>query len=69
MFQVVGGLMLGAVTHMFPNLTVVGPVLRGAHVVCALTILPQASSVATGYDMWEEKEFGAVLPDSKPEGN
>jgi len=68
LFQVVGGLALGAVTHMFPNLPVVGPVLRGAHVVCALTILAQASSLATGYDMWEEKEFGVVPTDPKPDG-
>jgi hypothetical protein len=59
LFQVVGGLILGAVEHLFPNLPVAGPVLRGAHVVCALTILAQASSTATGYDMWEEKEFGS----------
>ena len=61
-FQIVGGLALGAVSHLAPNLPVVAPVLRGAHVVCALAILAQASSVATGYDMWEEKELGAVLP-------
>ncbi len=27
------------------------------HVVIALAIITQASSVATAYDMWEEKEF------------
>jgi hypothetical protein len=27
------------------------------HVICALAILAQASSVATAYDMWEDKEF------------
>lgn len=67
LLQVVGGLALGAVTHLAPNEHVVGVVLRGAHVVCALTILAQASSVATGYDMWEEKEFGALPPESKTE--
>ena len=56
-FQIIGGLTLGAVAHLFPNLPVVAPVLRGAHVVCALALLSQASSVATAYDMWEEKEF------------
>lgn len=56
--QVVGGLLLGAVTHLWPELPVAGPVLRGAHVVAALAILAQASSVATAYDMWEENEFG-----------
>jgi len=68
-FQVVGGLALGAATHLAPNLPAVAPVLRAAHVVCALTILAQASSVATAYDMWEEKEFGAVLPPSETENH
>lgn len=27
------------------------------HLVTALAIITQASSVATGYDMWEEREF------------
>jgi hypothetical protein len=61
-FQVAGGLALGAVTHLFPNLPVVGSMLRGAHVVCALAILAQASSVATAYVMWEEKEFETAPP-------
>jgi hypothetical protein len=61
-FQIAGGLALGAAIHLFPNLPVVGPVLRGAHVVCALAILAQASSVATAYDMWEEKEFESARP-------
>jgi len=58
-FQIICGLALGAATHFWPGLPVVSTVLRGAHVVCALTILAQASSVATAYDMWEEKEFGS----------
>jgi hypothetical protein len=65
LFQAVGGLALGAVTHLIPSIPVVGSVLRGAHVVCALTILAQTASLATGYDMWEEKEFGPIPPDSK----
>jgi hypothetical protein len=65
--QIVGGLALGAVSHLAPNLPVVAPVLRGAHVVVALAILAQASSVATGYDMWEEKEFSAALPTGEME--
>ena len=64
-FQLVCGLLLGGITHLFPTLPVVGPVLRGAHVVVALAILAQASSVATGYDMWEEKELGPS-PESAP---
>jgi len=57
-FQLVCGLALGAVEHLAPNLTIVSYVFRGAHVVGALAILAKSSSLATGYDMWEEKEFG-----------
>ncbi len=57
LFQLIEGLVFGAVTHLAPNLPIAGPVLEAAHVVCALTILAQASSVATAYDMWEEKEY------------
>jgi hypothetical protein len=57
-FQLVVGLTLGAVAHFAPNLIIVSNILRGAHVVGALAILAQSSSLATGYDMWEEKEFG-----------
>ncbi len=56
-FQLVAGMALGGVMHLAPSLPFVSSVLRGAHVVAALTILAQASSVATAYDMWEEKEF------------
>jgi hypothetical protein len=56
-FQVLGGLALAAVAQFAPNLAVVPTVLHGVHVVCALAILAQSSSVATAYDMWEEKEF------------
>ena len=58
-FQIATGLALGAVMHFAPNLSFVSLVLRGLHVVSALTILAQASSAATAYDMWEEKEFGS----------
>ncbi len=56
-FQAAGGLALGAIARLAPSLPVVPGLLHGAHVVCALAILAQASSVATAYDMWEEKEF------------
>ena len=56
-FQIAAGLALGAVMHLAPGLHTVTILLRGAHVVSALAILAQASSVATAYDMWEEKEF------------
>ena len=56
-FQIVSGLAMGGISHLAPNLPVLLPLLRGIHVVVALAILAQASSVATAYDMWEEKEF------------
>jgi hypothetical protein len=59
-FQVISGLALGAVLHFAPNLLVVCRAIKGIHIVCALAILAQASSVATAYDMWEEKEFNAA---------
>ena len=62
-FQLIFGLVLGVVTHLAPRLPIVVGALFGIHVVCALAILSQASSVATAYDMWEEKEFG-VQPSS-----
>jgi len=55
--QAVLGMALGAVNHLAPGVPVVGTVILCAHVVFALAILSQSSSVATGYDMWEEKEF------------
>lgn len=60
LFQAVLGLVFGAVKHMAPNVPVVGSVTHGTHVVIALAILAQAASVATAYDMWEEKELGTV---------
>ncbi len=36
-------------------------IIEFIHVVVAFAIITQASSVATAYDMWEEKEF---LPES-----
>ena len=57
-FQLVSGLALGGVHHLAPGLPYIAPILHGIHVVCALTILAQASSVATAYDMWEENECG-----------
>jgi hypothetical protein len=57
-FQLITGIALGGVAHLAPHMPFISPALRGIHIVCALTILAQASSVATAYDMWEEKEFG-----------
>jgi hypothetical protein len=66
-FQLIAGVALGGVLHLAPNLPFVIPALRGIHVVCALTILAQTSSVATAYDMWEEREYGPATADIKPE--
>jgi hypothetical protein len=56
-FQAISGLAIGAIHHLAPDLPYVVTVLHGIHIVCALAILAQVSSVATAYDMWEEKEF------------
>ena len=56
-FQFVSGLGLGALRHLAPDLPAVPAVVQGIHIVCALAILAQASSVATAYDMYEEKEY------------
>jgi hypothetical protein len=58
-FQWISGMALAGVVHLAPSLPYASPVLRGFHAVFALAILAQASSVATAYDMWEEKEFEA----------
>lgn len=64
-FQLASGLVLGGIRHLAPSLPVLPSILHGVHVVCALAILAQASSVATAYDMWEEKEFAAAPPPVK----
>lgn len=56
-FQLVSGIALGALAHLVPNIPYVAAAFRGLHAICALAMLAQASSVATAYDMWEEKEF------------
>jgi hypothetical protein len=61
-FQLICGLALGGLMHLAPNLHSVAMILRGIHIVCALAILSQSSSIATGYDMWEEKELGEAPP-------
>ncbi len=64
-FQLVCGLALGGVMHLAPNMRIVAMILRGIHIVCALAMLSQSSSIATGYDMWEEKEIGSAPPPAK----
>ena len=57
-FQAVCGVAFGGVKHMLPDVPVVGTALQVAHIVCALALVAQSGSLATGYDMWEEKETG-----------
>jgi heme A synthase len=61
--QLIVGVAMGALAHLAPRLPFAAPVLQGIHIVCALAILSQASSVATSYDMWEEREFGTIPKD------
>ena len=56
-FQGINGLAMGAIHHLAPDLAFIPKILYGIHIVCALAILAQASSVATAYDMFVEKEF------------
>jgi hypothetical protein len=69
LFQVISGIALAGIMHLTPNLPYASPVLRGVHAVIALAVLAQASSVATAYDMWEEREFETGPAQSKTERN
>jgi len=42
---------------LYLNIMVGSGIIEFLHLVISLTIIAQASSAATGYDMWEEKEF------------
>jgi len=59
------GAVLGALLYLdfTPGLGILqrGPVYV-LHVLTAFAIITQAASVATSYDMWEEKEFEAAAP-------
>jgi hypothetical protein len=61
-FQLISGLALGTIFRFAPKAY---PAIKVIHIVCALAVLAQASSVATAYDMWEEKEFGPAPESSK----
>ena len=56
-FQLIAGLTLGKLNHLAPDLPYAASIIYGVHIVIALAILAQTASVATAYDMWEEKEF------------
>ncbi len=52
------GIVFGGLKHI-PGLPVLpADIVGGLHVFFALALLAQSSSLATAYDMWEEKEFG-----------
>jgi hypothetical protein len=55
--QVILGLILYAWVKMNFNMPLVQDVIVFLHLVIALAIITQAASVATAYDMWEDKEF------------
>jgi hypothetical protein len=56
-FQAACGIAIAAAKHLGAKAAWAVPLLMGMHLVSALAILSQASSVATAFDMWEEKEF------------
>jgi hypothetical protein len=49
------------------NLDIISWLFEFVHVGIALTIIAQASSTATGYDMWEEGELGGPVPEKPAE--
>jgi hypothetical protein len=57
LFQLVLGARLGVIAHFAPAMAMVSAILKSMHVVIALAMLAQSASIATAYDMWEEKEF------------
>jgi hypothetical protein len=60
--QGVLGIILYALIRLYPGATSAQEVVLLLHVVTALAIISQASSSATAYDMWEEKEFLTAFP-------
>jgi Ni/Fe-hydrogenase subunit HybB-like protein len=57
-FQAVAGVLLGSL-RMWPEApSWLHAAIDGIHVFVSFAILAQSSSLATGYDMWEEKEIG-----------
>ena len=55
-FQIILGLILYASVRLMVNVPFVD-VITFLHLLTALAIITQASSVATAYDMWEEREL------------
>jgi hypothetical protein len=54
--QIILGVILFASVILAIGIPFIG-VIAFFHIVTALAIITQASSVATAYDMWEEKEY------------
>lgn len=59
-FQIVLGIILYADLRLGVSIPLV-EVITFIHIVIALAIITQASSVATAYDMWEEHEFSPAI--------
>lgn len=57
-FQIILGIILYANLRLSVSIPLVS-VISFFHIVVALAIITQAASVATAYDMWEEREFTA----------
>jgi hypothetical protein len=64
--MVIGAAFMGSLFRILPPafLFKISGAIRIIHDICALVILAQASSVATAYDMWEEKEFAPAQDSS-----
>jgi hydrogenase maturation factor len=64
-FQGVLGIILYALMQFYSSATTAQDVVLLLHVGTALAIISQASSSATAYDMWEEKEFLTASPSAQ----
>lgn len=63
--QLVFGIVLYALSNIYTLGDIANGVVSFIHVAIALAIITQASSVATAYDMWEEKEFNPPYTDPR----
>ncbi len=63
--QLVLGLILYAVNNYFSLGDIGNGVVTFIHVAIALAIITQASSAATAYDMWEEKEYNPPYTEAR----
>lgn len=63
-FQIILGIVLYANLKLIVNVPLISVILF-LHIVIALAIITQAASVATAYDMWEEREYATPASSSK----